>query len=465
MATQGTFFLCVFWGWTVARSCGFPVFTSPIFGFIAVIPIWREGIVKFVTIALSVSLILAASSLSGLDPSHQVFNIFSDFEFFDQFQESFLIPCVCIFSKFVTLYLLGSLRKYAIVMTGLVFSACFGVRKLSKTFLRSPFTFANSCLSAFLHVAHGSPLNYVTFLVSLFLSLPRFPLSVPPQRFTFDNVKSIVYVVVMLIINGSSIAYGMKYHALGMVSDGMMSMCNCAAIVGSVVADIASRMPPSKRFSYGFKRAKVLCDLAVTVLMCYMCCYLVSTSVESLLGDDDEGADADMWLFYLAIIGFIANLAGAFVLGSIDVTTCGCGADGSALSILADLSGAASVTITSFVRVRFHITFLDPFVSVLISAMIFAMTVNQMRSLIRISLQGLLDTSDSKLIMMEASEWTSCNAWLMNEDDMVLTMEVEMTSAELEALSAKIATPLERCTVTDVTIENHGILRHDEANE
>ena len=67
--------------------------------------------------------------------------------------------------------------------------------------------------------------------------------------------------------------------------------------------------------------------------------------------------------------------------------------------------------------------------------------------------------------MMEASEWTSCNAWLMNEDDMVLTMEVEMTSAELEALSARIATPLERCTVTDVTIENHGILRHDEANE
>lgn len=460
MGTQAIFFLFVFWAWTVARSFGLPVTMSPVFGVIAVIPSWKNRFIKSATIAAAVSLILSASSLSGLDPSHQIFNIFTDFEFFDEFEHSFLIPFVCILSKFVTLYLLSGVRRYAMAMTGLVFSACFAIRKLSSTFAKSPFSFTTSILSAFLHVTSGGPLNPVPFLVSLFLSLPRFPLSVEPQPLTRDNVMGVFYVIVMLVLNGVSIAYGLHFHALSMVSDGLMSICNCAAIAGSIVADVASRMPPSKQFSYGFKRAKVLCDLAVTVLMCYMCCYLVETSLEEFLGGDEETGDADMSLFYLAIIGFIANLAGAFVLGGIDVRTCDCGEGGSALSILADLSGSASVTITSFVRVRFHITFLDQFVSLFIAAIIFVMTVNQMRSLICISLQGLLDTTDSKKIAAEARDLASLNAWLMDDRDMVVTMEVGMEQEEVMRLEEMMAEPTTKCTVCDVTIENHGVIEY-----
>ena len=172
-------------------------------------------------------------------------------------------------------------------MLCLNFCSCYVISIVTDfQFLPKTFTFISTCLSAFLQCSTGNPINSLIFIFSLFFSLPHFPLPVAPQQISYKNFKVIIYIILTIVCNIIAIEYGALYNALSIVSDAMMSMCNCITMIGEIIADIASYLPPTKKFPYGFKRGTIICDFTVTILLIYVTFDLISTAISTLVSND-----------------------------------------------------------------------------------------------------------------------------------------------------------------------------------
>jgi cobalt-zinc-cadmium efflux system protein len=211
-----------------------------------------------------------------------------------------------------------------------------------------------------------------------------------------------------------------------------MSLCNTAALFGTVVADIAFPIAASHRFSFGFRRAKIVCAFTITVVLCFVSATLFAESLQQLLRPG-EGADDDPAVIVLATSSFVVNVAAALYFGSINIRTCSCGSGGAAMSILSDLISSAAVVITSLVRLAFQVVWLDPFVSLLISAMIFAITAAEMRGLAMIVLQTIPETFalvEKVRTVAPDDEAAEAAAWMMDEKDVIVSLKFSSVAPE-----------------------------------
>jgi Co/Zn/Cd efflux system component len=147
-------------------------------------------------------------------------------------------------------------------------------------------------------------------------------------------------------------------------------------------------------------------------------------SVQSLLfSDDDEGEDP--LVVILAIASFIVNTSAAGYFGTINLRTCHINAEGASMSILSDLISSAAVVVTSWIRLKFGIAWLDPFMSLLISAMIFTITVNEMIPLVIILLQTAPSFLRIRNFVKKIAPGDSAangHAWLLDSEQAVVTM-------------------------------------------
>lgn len=227
-------------------------------------------------------------TLTNFDISYQVFIIFLNFDTINQIKKTSLYGILNIIIFGITISQTGCTNlQYIILVLCLNFCSCYLIDITTDfQFFPSTFTFISSCLSSFLQCSTGSPLNSMIFLFSLFLSLPHFPLPVAPQRINYENFKVIIYIILTVVCNIIAIEYGFLYNVLSLVSDAMMSMCNCVTMIGEIIADIASYLPPTKRFPYGYKRGIIICDFTVTILLIYVTFDLISTAISTIISND-----------------------------------------------------------------------------------------------------------------------------------------------------------------------------------
>lgn len=447
-------FIFAIWILTIIRNNGGSVYYSIIFALLLYIPftVTDISIAQHVTLFSSLIMLFSSITLTNFDISYQIFIVFLNFNTIEQMKNSSLygILNIILFGVSIIQTTCSNLQ-YIILVLCLNFISCYVISIFTDyQFFPKTFTFTSSCLTSFLQCSAFQPFNSIIFIFSLFLSLPHFPLPVSPQRISYKNFKVIIYIILTVICNIISIEYGLIFNALSLVSDAMMSMCNCITMIGEIIADIASFLPPTKKFPYGFKRGTIICDFAVTILLIYVTFDLISTAITEIISNDfylastestnsssslllstspslvssvfslfsmknkfvnqsffvlqfnntsnitnteninlNNDSESPMSLLYIALLGMLNNLFGVFFLGTIQIKTCTIADDGNSMSVLSDFISSFSVVLCSIFSVFFNINYLDPFVSILISLMILILSINRMIKLLMILLQKI----------------------------------------------------------------------------
>ena len=384
------FFIFIFWLFSVLRFYGGNFYFSLLFSFIIDLPIFFSTLplMNHLIIFPSLCVLLTTISLTGFDLTFQTFLIFIHFDFISQFRKGSLYSMIDIIFEVFALFFSGVELRYVVVLLGVNFFACYAIGIATDfKFLSIPFNAFSSCLISFLHTSMGNSLNIITFIFSIILSIPHFPIPSPPQSLRAQNIKTIIYLIITFLLNVYSIYIGLEYHALSLLSDSIMSMCNSIAMVGEIIADVASRMKPSKRFSYGFKRGRVVCDFAVTILLIFVSYDMIVQALSSLIEGADDNRPPPI-LFFISLISLVFNLFGLFFMESFDINECSCGSDGNSMSVISEFMSASAVTASSFLSVYFGINSVDPYVSLLISFMILIISISQMKILFIILSQG-----------------------------------------------------------------------------
>lgn len=528
-------FILAIWILSIIRNHGGNVYYSTISAIIIYIPFITSNLSLSQHFILIPSLILLFSTitLTNFDLSYQIFIIFLNVDTIIQIKNMTLYAILDIIIFGFSIFQTGCTDlRYIILVLTLNFCSCYMIDIATNfQFIHNGFTFFTACISSFLQCSTGQQMNTFVFLFSLFLSLPHFPLPVPPQRISYENFKVIIYIILTLLCNIIAIEYGILYNALTIISDAMMSMCNCVTMIGEIIADIASYMPPTKNFPYGFKRGIIICDFTVTILLTYVTFDLISSAISTLISYDftssmtnsnnnsssillssspslvssllslfaspaannanplqtnssennflllqDIGNTSQsitngnindininsknpMELFYVALLGMLNNLFGLFFLGTIHFTTCTIAEDGNSMSVFSDFISSLSVVLCSILSVFFKIDFIDPFISIFISLMIFSLSISRMFKLFKILMQSTPDYFEQREFLAGISDnmdnVPQYNAWSLDEKTNVVTFQMpKKKSNETERIREKIKNILQNDPNLILTYEN-----------
>jgi cation diffusion facilitator family transporter len=449
------YFIAIFWIWSLFGRARISVFWSFIPAALCAIPLSLShcSISGTVILFSAFTMLFGSLLLCGFDPSYQLFLVFLQFDFFETITNSFFIPAVSMVAQGLTLFLAEPANRYVFLLLGFIAVSSFAIVKFGPPVFRSPFSLQTTCLIAFVHIFNHKPVSAGIFFISLFLSIPRVTLPRPtePVVFTSETKKSLIYVVITVVLSVSAVNIGLQYHALAVVSDGVMSCCNCFAILGSILADIIAKLPQTSRFSYGFKRTPVIADFAVAIVLLIVSANFMSTSISSLVHTPDSEEDPPNILFVISFLGIVTTIWGSIAIGNLDFRACSFGMNGKSLSIVSDLFSSVSALIATVVKVKFHVESLDPFVSLLISCVIFGMAVKEMREVIGV-LSQMCPENVNDLALMRAigiregvSEW---RIWMLDMEEVVVTV-----NSKDERVMREFAGCAEQFGIVDWTVQ------------
>lgn len=391
---------------------------------------------------------------------YQIYLIFLHFDLSKCFLTSSSYSSVLFMIEIIFLFLFEQQDKTTYFFLGVSYLSCLTTHLAIGVYKRRVFTISSSLFMTFLALFENKVISCFILGSSLLFSMPRKPIPSAPQALTAQNIKAIIYLVIAFSVNLYCLYFGISHNALSLSSDAMMSICNNISILGSIIADIASRMTPSKKFSFGLSRAPILCDLFASLLLLIAAIDVFTSSIKSILTPNsgiDEQTNSG-FLMVLSLISLLINVIGALVLGSIHIDhgKWVISEGGTTLSILCDMLSSFAVVLSSFLVAVFDIGFIDPFVSVFIGVILIIVSVSSISS----STHVLMQSNNTKLsfeeIQTHFGSYCKGHIWTMNGRENVLTCQLDVSPTnEIGSVFSHINKISEEENIVNISTEIH----------
>jgi cobalt-zinc-cadmium efflux system protein len=168
-----------------------------------------------------------------------------------------------------------------------------------------------------------------------------------------------------LVLVVAQVIYGLSANSIALLADAAHNFGDVLSLLLAWGAHVLARRLPTERFTYGFRSASILSALINAVLM------LVTTggiAWEAVQRFSDPGEVAGLTVMVVAAIGIAVNGVSAWLLmaGRKDDINIG----GAFLHLVADAAVSAAVVIAGALIFWFGWNWIDPLVSLLVSAVI-----------------------------------------------------------------------------------------------
>lgn len=189
---------------------------------------------------------------------------------------------------------------------------------------------------------------------------------IPSSREGRITAYLLLTVIVMLL----EFVYGYVTNSLGLMSDSFHMLLDAVSLFIGLSATRISGRPPNKENPFGFARYEVMCSFVNGILLLYIAFVVLIESVERMLSPPEIDGP---YLFHVAFIGLLVNIAGVLFFHDSCSHSHGCHSDQNLraiyLHILADLLGSISV-LFSTVALSYGFRLADPMCSGLTSLLI-----------------------------------------------------------------------------------------------
>jgi cobalt-zinc-cadmium efflux system protein len=194
--------------------------------------------------------------------------------------------------------------------------------------------------------------------------------------------KLIFTIILNLIITVAQIIGGVISGSLALISDAIHNLSDTVSVILAWLAQVLSRKPSTSKSTFGYKRAEILAAFINSIALIAISVYLIFEAIERLL--HPQPVDAK-WMFWLGLLGLIANGISVFILEgeknkNINMKAAYLHLLGDALTSLAVIVGAVLIWF-------FNIIWVDALVTILIGVYLLIHTWKLLKESVTILMQ------------------------------------------------------------------------------
>jgi len=256
-------------------------------------------------------------------------------------------------------------------------------------------------------------------------------------------------ILLNLVITVAQIIGGLISGSLALISDAIHNFSDTVSVILAYFAQFLSRRPVTNKSTFGYKRAEILAAFINAFVLIGISVFLVFEAVDRLLNIREVEA---VWMFWLGLLGLIANGISVLILErdknkNINIKAAYLHLLGDALTSLAVIIGAVLIWL-------FHIYWVDPIVTILISIYLFVHTLAILKESVTILMQMApadvkVDEIEKRLMLIpDLKNVHHIHLW--NLTDKVIHFECHLVLEEDKMLSE-----------TDVILEKVRKVLHD----
>ena len=181
--------------------------------------------------------------------------------------------------------------------------------------------------------------------------------------------RLLVTIILNLVITIAQVIGGIISGSLALISDAIHNLSDSVSVILAYIAQKLSQKPTTQKLTFGYKRAEILAAFINALALIAISIYLVFEAIERILNPEQVNA---MWMFWLGLLGLVANGISVFILErekhkNLNIKAAYLHLLGDALTSLAVVLGAVIIR-------TFNILWVDAAVTILISIYLFVHT-------------------------------------------------------------------------------------------
>jgi len=226
---------------------------------------------------------------------------------------------------------------------------------------------------------------------------------------------------ITVILNGiitiGQFVGGIISGSLALISDALHNLSDVISVVLAYLAHRIGLRPQTQKSTFGFKRAEILAAFINAITLIAISVYLMVEAGKRFLNPQEVDY---LWMFWLGIVGFVANGLSVFILHdtkneNLNIRAAYLHLIGDALTSLAVIAGAVCIWL-------FQVYWIDPLVTVLISVYIFVHTFKILKESVEILMQFApsgIDQEEIVTVLLQMPEIQSVHhihLWQLDDD-------------------------------------------------
>ncbi len=262
-----------------------------------------------------------------------------------------------------------------------------------------------------------------------------------------------------LFITLAEIVGGLISNSLALLSDAVHNLGDTFAVMLAYIANIVGQKTANERKTFGYKRIEILAALLNAIILVVITFFLF---IEAYKRFQSPEPIKGQLMFWVASIGFLANLLAVIVLKSDAPKNLNVRA--AYLHLLGDTISSVAVIAGSVLIYFFNIYWIDPIVTVLIGIYIIKEAYSVLKETVDILMQSTPTTIDLKKIVKEIEKFDSVNnihhvhTWKLDDKQIHFECHVDLTHdlpvSETDQIRSRIETILlNKFNISHVTIQ------------
>lgn len=253
--------------------------------------------------------------------------------------------------------------------------------------------------------------------------------------------------------------YGWKINSLALLADAAHNLSDVAGLVLAWGGALASKLRPSARHTYGWKRGTILAAFANALLLLMAMGALAWEAVGRIFSPDPLAGAEGVTIMVVAGIGIVINTATAllFMRGRAHDLNI----RGAFLHMAADALVSAGVVVAGALTLWMGWVWLDPVVSLLIAGVILAGTAGLFKQSLHMLFDGVPHSVDPQAVqaclaaLPGVTRVHDLHIWAMGTSQIALTAHLVMPQGHADDAFLKHATDQlhDRFDITHVTLQ------------
>ncbi len=273
-----------------------------------------------------------------------------------------------------------------------------------------------------------------------------------------SGARLLITMTLNFIITVVEIIGGIVSGSLSLISDALHNFSDGIAVIISYIAVKAKNKPNSPRHTFGFKRSEILAAFINSAVLLVISVYLFYESAVRFFFPVEIKGDL---MTIVASVGLVANIAGTLLLKK--GTEKNINIRSAYLHLLSDAVSSFAVILGGLSIYYFDIYWLDPLLTVLISAYILKESYEITKSAVHVLMEGTPENISVEEIKNEVEKIEKVidihhvHVWALGERDIHLEAHInieDMLVSESDILREKIESVLRnKFNVTHFSIQ------------
>lgn len=265
--------------------------------------------------------------------------------------------------------------------------------------------------------------------------------------------------VVAIILNALFVvvemAVGIYYNSLGLVSDAGHNLSDVFSLLLALFAFRLAMLPPSKKFTYGYKKSTVLISLVNAVILLVAVGAIIVESIRKIIDPQPVFGAAISWT---AAVGIVVNGVTAFMLMKSQKDDLN--VRGAFLHMLADTLVSVGVLASGIVISFTGFYLIDPLIGLTVSAVILTSTWKLLSQSVRLTIDGTpenIDVDDIASCLKQLpgiADVHHIHIWAISTSENAITAHLVLEpGADLEAVKHSARDSLKKAGIAHCTLE------------